>query len=488
MRNFLFLWICIACSTSLWSQDFCATQLNEDNVSSYIAYTNYLKSFPARDGQQTSYLVPVSIHSIGSSSEDYLSFYEMVNILCEVNDDFSTTGIRFFLSQEPLYHLNSQLSIIEPDNYLNALSSLTATYNISNTLNIYFTEIKNNTDGTVLCGAAPFPSWEDLFLNGRGGIIMNTNCKSAAGKTLTHELGHHFNLLHTFETSTGRELVTRQSGMANCEYAGDGFCDTPADTKNYSCPYANSGEKDPLGIIYEPDWSNFMSYYGSNCLSHFSTEQSAHMMAVLENDPKRNIYLQFPNVYSIPEATEILSPSAGSTMPVNEILAKWTPATEATWYSVVLKKLSGAILYSGITQETELVIQLANAFSNQQVLLEVSPINERYFCSNNVVNQRFSLGAPTSVYQDFIDGVSFKFVPNPVSNGKSVVARFNAGFYGNAQVEVVDLYGNILSSKPIYILKGENNLDIDTQSLTAGIYLVNLITEKGNIARKLVIE
>ena len=45
-----------------------------------------------------------------------------------------------------------------------------------------------------------------------------------------HELGHNFNLIHTFGSSNGEyftdELVTRGAG-ANCTEAGDLICDTP---------------------------------------------------------------------------------------------------------------------------------------------------------------------------------------------------------------------------------------------------------------------
>ncbi|MBK7503648.1 MAG: hypothetical protein IPI52_00575 [Bacteroidetes bacterium] len=95
------------------------------------------------------------------------------------------------------------------------------------------------------------------------------------------------------------------------------FCDTPADTRNYTCPYQSAGSEICRGCVqYEPDWKNFMSYYGNNCLSEFSAEQYNHARMVLENDSKRNIYLDYPLPNNdAPASFSIVSPSNGSTLP-----------------------------------------------------------------------------------------------------------------------------------------------------------------------------
>jgi hypothetical protein len=58
-------------------------------------------------------------------------------------------------------------------------------------------------------------------------------------RTLAHELGHFFSLLHKHSTSFGEELA----GGSNCDIAGNLFCYTPADSRlstsnvNSSCAY-----------------------------------------------------------------------------------------------------------------------------------------------------------------------------------------------------------------------------------------------------------
>jgi hypothetical protein len=108
--------------------------------------------------------------------------------------------------------------------------------------------------------------------------------------TLTHELGHYFELDHTFgdyEIGTGPdangkgtdELVTRNLEEGNCESAGDGLCDTPADPNYYHGCGLNGNLTDRKGKLYVPDAGNYMSYSPYTCQSHFSYEQSKRMLS-----------------------------------------------------------------------------------------------------------------------------------------------------------------------------------------------------------------
>ncbi|GAB3559201.1 M43 family zinc metalloprotease [Spirosoma fluminis] len=74
---------------------------------------------------------------------------------------------------------------------------------------------------------------------------------------LPHEVGHYFNLMHTFDFGgTGKKLVNG----SNCSTAGDLVRDTPADpydvtnpgTLNNGCEY-NGTLRDANGELYRPD-------------------------------------------------------------------------------------------------------------------------------------------------------------------------------------------------------------------------------------------
>ena len=94
-----------------------------------------------------------------------------------------------------------------------------------------------------------------------GGTATNYN----AGKTLTHEIGHYFNLLHIWGDDrgacSGTDLVSDTPNQGN----STSVCRTGVVTDN--CSPASPG------IMYQ----NFMDYSPDNCLLMFTVEQVARM-------------------------------------------------------------------------------------------------------------------------------------------------------------------------------------------------------------------
>lgn len=96
------------------------------------------------------------------------------------------------------------------------------------------------------------------------------------GRTLTHELGHFFNLNHTFAGCDG----------ANCATSGDRVCDTPStDQARYDC---NSADNPPVPGGNNPPTStcgylqltmNYMDYVQDSCMYMFTAGQATRMQA-----------------------------------------------------------------------------------------------------------------------------------------------------------------------------------------------------------------
>ncbi len=92
-----------------------------------------------------------------------------------------------------------------------------------------------------------------------------------SGRTLTHELGHFFNLDHTFANCDG----------ANCANSGDRVCDTPScDEPRYDCNAANDPPGSPVTTCGPLQLTmNYMDYVEDSCMYMFTAGQAARMTA-----------------------------------------------------------------------------------------------------------------------------------------------------------------------------------------------------------------
>ncbi|QHV99014.1 fibronectin type III domain-containing protein [Spirosoma endbachense] len=160
----------------------------------------------------------------------------------------------------------------------------------TNAMNQYY--VNRFTNSTV-GGFAYYPanasySTRSFIMTGVVGPI-----EDVGNRLIPHELGHNFNLYHTFGNNNGNatttELVTRGAG-ANCTTDGDLICDTPADPYNMggayltntTCPQydPNSTARDANGEPYSPSITNIMSYYYP-CTHDFTPGQYDRMQAGL---------------------------------------------------------------------------------------------------------------------------------------------------------------------------------------------------------------
>ncbi len=111
------------------------------------------------------------------------------------------------------------------------------------------------------------------------GTIGNVYYPYNQGRTLTHELGHYFNLIHIW-------------GDRTC--GDDGVADTPTQqTYNYGCPsypkYSCAAQ--PNGDMF----MNFMDYTDDNCMSMFTQGQKQRIQATLSpGGPRYSLVVNNP--------------------------------------------------------------------------------------------------------------------------------------------------------------------------------------------------
>lgn len=145
-------------------------------------------------------------------------------------------------------------------------------------MNLVVKNISNGILGFSPLGGSPSQGMTVCIDNNAFGKSMTTSpatCSGFApsapynlGRTLTHELGHFFNLYHTFQACDG----------ANCATSGDRVCDTePTSTAYYNCDPAGSVASDCTGNSQLT--MNYMDYVQDNCMYMFTAGQATRMQA-----------------------------------------------------------------------------------------------------------------------------------------------------------------------------------------------------------------
>ncbi len=220
-----------------------------------------------------------------------LNMASLNNAIAICNQYFINAGIQFYLCGTPANTPNyiNKTAMYDWNTTAFNRDSITAANNVNNAHNVYFS---NNLGGA---GGFSFGMTQSK-VNNRTFIL---NGQAEDGKTLPHELGHYFNLSHTFNNSNSstisyRELVTQNTVEiaprlpANCSTTGDFVCDTPADPYNLSGGYLSSCNNigggitavDANGDHFMPSPTNVMNYYF--CSPYiFTVQQYLRMNAAL---------------------------------------------------------------------------------------------------------------------------------------------------------------------------------------------------------------
>ena len=234
-----------------------------------------------QNANHTVQYIPIKAHILRKSDgTGGLSLADLNTALVQINRYYINvgSGVQFYLCSAPNYINNT--AFYDYDN--TEETALCNANDVNNAINLYF---PNSIlfGSLAVSGYAYFPS--TLSVTNR---VFVQAAYAIDTRTLTHELGHYFNLLHTFQSSTdvnqtNREYVTRDVMQgANCANKGDLLCDTPADPYGrdslslVGCSYAGTA-RDPQGQLYSPSLSNIMSYYPISCGNTFTSGQYNRM-------------------------------------------------------------------------------------------------------------------------------------------------------------------------------------------------------------------
>ncbi len=241
--------------------------------------------------------VPIRPHIVRrSNGTGGFNTTRMNNAMAIVNSKYRATNIQFYFSGTAPNYINDD-GLFAGYSESGDEATLTGPNSVTNAMNQYY--IQAFLDDPSLGGYAYYPDnalYSTISVIKDPGVTTDNDYDFNHG-LLPHEIGHNFNLIHTFDSSNGFELVNG----SNCATAGDLVCDTPADpykrfpaaTSNCvaGCPpaYVCNITEPVTGSRYSPMPNNLMSYYGV-CNYAFTPGQYARIQAGLALRQSHRLY------------------------------------------------------------------------------------------------------------------------------------------------------------------------------------------------------
>ncbi len=488
-------------SANLFAVENCGVQPTQEEVQKIFEYRQqFIKHFPdAKFAGANNELItiPVKVYLIGDNEGK--NRYDIQNLLlqfCELNELYQQIGFYFYLLpdvdfiNDSRYIRTDGTTFLDDDNIDRFFGDMMYNYYHYGAMNVYYTL------GTGLCGMGPFPSWASRY-EGRTGLLMEASkgCASAGKKTLAHEIGHHFDLLHPHQgwdtgNATYSEYVSRVAGIRNCTTAGDGFCDTPADIQDFTCPYTGNA-KDLRGDRYVPDVSLIMSYHADECQTKFSDEQIAHMRKVMLTDTGRVVYThdQISDFSTVPTTTLISPVNLAEVVSNTNTTFTWEAVPNADAYFVTFTNVSGATIDQAIVKgKNSYTTILPSEYNGRTFKWLVTPVRFNQPCATPSESNRFKV-VSTSTGIANKESIEFTIYPNPLIGERNVTIQMQGKWTNKKEValKLISLNGQVVQELMVPLMSNQLNLKLD-DNFSSGVYFIHFQTDEGNYQSKLIIQ
>jgi PKD repeat protein len=256
------------------------------------------------EGARALSIIPVVFHIFHDNGVGNITYDQIQSAMKMINDDFrrlnsdAVNTRSIFTPYAVDSEVEFRLAQVDPDgnctNGVVRINDPAASHDAGNNVkplsrwpsNKYFNvwvvnDIESSGVPGIILGYAQFPgsgSWNTYGIVIRNDRVGTVGTASTGDRTLTHEIGHCLNLLHTFQSGCGN----------NCQSSGDRVCDTPP-VNNSTQPCAlnqNQCSNDASGnSVYNTDVvdqiENYMSY--NDCQNMFSSGQKTRIQNALNN-------------------------------------------------------------------------------------------------------------------------------------------------------------------------------------------------------------
>ena len=438
--------------------------------------------------------VPVTVHIIGTDQGTNLfPIDKAVRAICGMNERFAEANISFYLVPgDPFRFVNNSAWY---EHQFSGGAEMINANNIPDRLNAYVVG-----DPAGNCGY----SWMDA-------IVLGNGCSGSENSTWSHEAGHHLSLPHPFSgwegtdwdysqpapNTVGNRQVERTDG-SNCENAGDYFCDTAPDylSDRWQCDDNHESEQlqhDPNNVAFRSDATLIMGYASDACTSRFTPEQITAMRTNLQTEHSGYLQVSEPGPGVDDDlAVQLVSPIDSHIVQYNNFELVWNPVPNATIYVVELflgsnMSITNRLFYKSLYNETSVTVTQAMP-NNRTMYWRVRAYNEWDVCNPNDNAQVGILKTRNiSATNELERSVTADLSPNPVPGGQPAMLNISSDMAMNAKLNITDASGRLCMQRDLRIYPGDNRLDIETESLQAGVYIVSVQNEKGMLLKRLVV-
>ena len=431
--------------------NYCGTTMSEQQ----IKWLKTIQQNPPQFRNNELYYIPIQYHLVGTSDgKGHYSIQSALNQLCTLNEQYKETGFYFFLYNNDIKKINNSTFYIHTFGNTNSMMS----NNVDGAVNVYMVE-----DPAGNCG---------YFSPGPDGLSVAKSCAGANATTLAHEMGHYFDLPHTFNGWEGRDIndppntnfienVARSGSSSNCHQSGDFFCDTPADyiSDRWNCPY-NLDWEDPTGVKIDPDGSLYMSYSNDGCQEKFSKEQMAVMHQNLLQ--QRNYLITDVatlNMVDIAETHQIYPGHLSTNVPIAEVHFTWEAVLGASRYNLSIIAPSQSLTYDLLVDGNSFT--LTDLAPETKYYWKVAAFNEGNYCINYPSTFTFETAPEGNAFSMFLSDINTTMPSCKGANDASIA---------------IQVQGAVM---PYTVVWEDGTMGTSLSDITAGSYVCT-ITDANN--------
>jgi hypothetical protein len=236
--------------------------------------------------------------------------------------------------------------------------------------------------------------------------------------------------------------------------------------------------------------NNVMGYF-INCDDYMFSQTQKNLIKTDYNSSRRS-YLRtgyVPNTDTINDAVAYNYPINGEESPTyTQVELDWDDVDGADQYLVIIDRFSTFTLtpQTFIVNESNLVIPELEA--NRTYYWKVWPFNESFTGAGYSATENFVTGLSSSVNE--ISSVEeFNLYPNPAI-GEDVFLTLRSTEAFDARVSIFNTSGQLVyeSAEETIPSNGQWTKRISTDGFTAGLYVVQVLSETGMITSKLSIQ